>query len=133
MRMMVSVVMSSATRVPCFILALSTFDRHPTTYRGPDDALTMTRMREQGQHLRRCLLLTAEGNAHLSSSNCFSTSPMIWPTLCSALMLSSVWSYSFCRPLISNRRFLSFVSHSRDSISFCLKEARACSRSWSDA
>ena len=40
--MMVSVVISRATRVPCFILALSTLERQPTTYRGPDDALTMT-------------------------------------------------------------------------------------------
>ena len=34
--------MSRATRVPCLSLILSTFDRQPTTYRGPDDALTMT-------------------------------------------------------------------------------------------
>lgn len=34
--------MSRATRVPCFSLALSTFDLQPTTYRGPDEALTMT-------------------------------------------------------------------------------------------
>jgi hypothetical protein len=40
--MMVSVVISKATRVPCFSLALSTLERQPTTYRGPDDALTMT-------------------------------------------------------------------------------------------
>ena len=40
--MMVKVVISRATRVPCLSLALSTLDRHPTTYRGPEDALTMT-------------------------------------------------------------------------------------------
>ena len=73
------------------------------------------------------------GRAHLSSSSCLSTSPMICPTLCNALMLSSVWSNSFCRSLISRRRFLSFVSQSLDSISFCLNEKRACSRSRSDA
>ena len=40
--MMVSVVMSSATRVPGFSFALSTFVRQPTTYRGPLLAFTMT-------------------------------------------------------------------------------------------
>jgi len=40
--MMVRVVISRATRVPCFSATLSTFDLHPTTYRGPDDALTIT-------------------------------------------------------------------------------------------
>ena len=40
--MMVSVVMSRATRVPGFSLALSTFVRQPTTYRGPLLAFTMT-------------------------------------------------------------------------------------------
>lgn len=40
--MMVSVVMSSATRVPGFSLALSTLVRMPTTYRGPLLAFTMT-------------------------------------------------------------------------------------------
>ena len=41
-RMMVSVVMSSATRVPEMSLLLSTLLRQPTTYRGPLLALTMT-------------------------------------------------------------------------------------------
>jgi hypothetical protein len=40
--MIVSVVMSSATRVPCFSFDLSTLERHPTTYLGPEDAFTMT-------------------------------------------------------------------------------------------
>lgn len=39
---MVRVVMSSATRVPCLSFALSTFDRQPTTYLGPEEALTIT-------------------------------------------------------------------------------------------
>ena len=39
---MVSVVMSRATRVPCFNLDLSSLDLDPTTYLGPEDALTMT-------------------------------------------------------------------------------------------
>jgi DNA/RNA-binding domain of Phe-tRNA-synthetase-like protein len=34
--------MSRATLVPCFRAALSTLDLQPTTYRGPDEALTMT-------------------------------------------------------------------------------------------
>lgn len=66
---------------------------------------------------------------HLSSSSCFSTSPMICPTLCSALMFSSVRSKSFCRPLISRRRFLSLASHSRDSMSLVRYELRAAWRS----
>ena len=41
-RIMVSVVMSSDTRVPEISLALSTLARQPTTYRGPLLALTMT-------------------------------------------------------------------------------------------
>jgi len=41
-RMMVSVVMSSVTRVLATSLDLSTFARQPTTYRGPLLALTMT-------------------------------------------------------------------------------------------
>lgn len=40
--MTVSVVMSRATRVPGLSLSRLTDDLHPTTYRGPDDALTMT-------------------------------------------------------------------------------------------
>jgi len=68
-------------------------------------------------------------NLHLSSSSCFSTSPIIWPTLCKALILSSVWSNSFCKPLMSRRRAFSFASHSRDSNSFALKVSRACRRS----
>ncbi len=40
--MTVSVVMSSATRVPEMSLLLSTLLRQPTTYRGPLLALTMT-------------------------------------------------------------------------------------------
>ena len=41
-RMMVSVVMSRATRVPDISLLLSTLLRQPTTYRGPLLAFTMT-------------------------------------------------------------------------------------------
>lgn len=41
-RIIVRVVMSSATLVPCFSFSLSTFDLHPTTYLGPDDAFTIT-------------------------------------------------------------------------------------------
>lgn len=63
---------------------------------------------------------------HLSSSSCFSTSPIICPTLCSALMLSSVISNCFCRPLMSIRRALSFASQSLDSISLFLNASRAC-------
>ena len=40
--MMVSVVISSDTRTPCTNLDLGTIARTPTTYRGPDDALTMS-------------------------------------------------------------------------------------------
>lgn len=58
-----------------------------------------------------------DGDVHLSSSSCFSTSPMIWPTLCNALMFSSVWLNSFSRSLISRRRFLSLTSQFRDSSS----------------
>ena len=36
---------------------------------------------------------------------------MIWPTLCNALMLSSVVSKSFCRPLISIRKVLELCFH----------------------
>lgn len=42
MRIIVRVVMSRATRVPCLSFTLSTLERQPTTYRGPEDALTMT-------------------------------------------------------------------------------------------
>mmetsp|Transcript_24163 Transcript_24163/g.62253 ORF Transcript_24163/g.62253 Transcript_24163/m.62253 type:complete len:276 (-) Transcript_24163:152-979(-) len=69
-RMIVSVVMSRATRVPFVSFALSTFDLQPTTYRGPLEALTM----------------------NFSSSSWRSTSPIIWPTLCSAFRSSSVLS-----------------------------------------
>lgn len=40
--MMVSVVMSSDTRVPAFSFATGNAGRYETTYRGPDDAFTMT-------------------------------------------------------------------------------------------
>mmetsp|Transcript_15762 Transcript_15762/g.54745 ORF Transcript_15762/g.54745 Transcript_15762/m.54745 type:complete len:245 (+) Transcript_15762:1289-2023(+) len=71
-RMMVSVVMSRATRVPALSSATSTFVRNPTTHRGPDAVLTMKR----------------------SSSSCFSTSPIICPTLCIAFRSASVFSNS---------------------------------------
>jgi len=41
-RMIVRVVMSSDTRVPCFSSFLSMLRRQPTTYRGPFVAFTMT-------------------------------------------------------------------------------------------
>jgi hypothetical protein len=44
-------------------------------------------------------------------------------------MFSSVRSNSFCKSLISKRRFLSFTSHSRDSMSFVRYELRASWRS----
>jgi len=69
---------------------------------------------------------------HLSSSSCFKTSPMICPTLCRALILSSVWSKSFCKPLISNRKAFSFASHSLDSKSLVLNKSSAWARSSSD-
>jgi hypothetical protein len=77
---------------------------------------------ERTFHLRKRVGL----DIHLSSSNCLRTSPMIWPTLCKALMLSSVVSKLFCRPLISIRRALSFASHSLDSRSLFLYDSRAC-------
>lgn len=73
LRMMVSVVMSRETRVPGLSAALSSLLRHPTTYRGPLDAFTMNR----------------------SSSSCFSTSPIICPTLFSVSVL--VW-FGLCSP-----------------------------------
>ncbi len=54
---------------------------------------------------------------------------MICPTLCRALMLSSVRSNSLARSLISIRRFFSLASHSRDSMSFARYELRAAWRS----
>ena len=56
--MMVSVVMSSATRVPGFSLALSTFVRQPTTYRGPLLAFTMTADAQNWLNFRRKLSAT---------------------------------------------------------------------------
>ena len=44
--MIVSVVMSSATRAPATSLSLSTLFLHPTTYRGPLLALTMSEKNE---------------------------------------------------------------------------------------
>lgn len=42
MRMMVRVVISRETRVPDLSLAAERAGRYETTYRGPEDALTMT-------------------------------------------------------------------------------------------
>ena len=91
----------------------------------------MTAIAKHRQQVSRDLRM-GWGGVHRSSSSCFRTSPIICPTLCNALMLSSVWSYSFCKPLMSSRKFLSFASHSRDSMSLALNDARACWRSWSD-
>ena len=41
-RITVRVVISRETRVPGLSLSRLTDDLHPTTYRGPDEALTMT-------------------------------------------------------------------------------------------
>lgn len=70
-RMIVSVVISSATRVCGFRVSRSIPRRQPTTYRGPLETFTM----------------------NFSSLNFRSTSPMICPTLCSAFRSSSVFSY----------------------------------------
>lgn len=48
-RMIVSVVMSRATRVPDMSLLLSTLLRQPTTYRGPLLAFTMTACEENNE------------------------------------------------------------------------------------
>lgn len=45
-----SVVISSATRVPGFSFDLSTCRLHPTTYRGPFVAFTMTASRRKENH-----------------------------------------------------------------------------------
>ena len=71
-RMIVSVVISRETRTPEINLSLGTLFRHPTTYRGPLDAFTMTVMK------MRCT--QQDYNSHLSSSSCFKTSPIICPT-----------------------------------------------------
>ncbi|KAH3665160.1 hypothetical protein OGATHE_003975 [Ogataea polymorpha] len=89
MRMMVNVVMSSATRTPFFNFSRLMVDRQPTMYRGPEEAFTM----------------------NLSSSNCFSTSPMIWPIDCNALISSSVLENFFSRSRIPKRASFRRLSH----------------------
>ena len=42
MRIIVKVVMSSETRVPVLSLATGSVGRYETTYRGPEDAFTIT-------------------------------------------------------------------------------------------
>mmetsp|Transcript_29395 Transcript_29395/g.68850 ORF Transcript_29395/g.68850 Transcript_29395/m.68850 type:complete len:270 (-) Transcript_29395:72-881(-) len=105
MRMMVSVVMSSATRTPGLSLSRFSRVRHPTTYRGPLDALTM--YRSESRRLR--------------------TSPMIWPTDWRACRSSSVFWYRATRPLTSSRIRLRRASTSRCSRIL----ARYWSRTWS--
>lgn len=99
MRMIVRVVISSATRAPCFSFSLSTVLRHPTTYRGPLVFFTMTgRVIIPLANMRFAhglSVVEAKGGLHRSSSNCFKTSPITCPTLCRALMSSSDFSYSF--------------------------------------
>mmetsp|Transcript_609 Transcript_609/g.1574 ORF Transcript_609/g.1574 Transcript_609/m.1574 type:complete len:270 (-) Transcript_609:59-868(-) len=106
-RMIVNVVMSSATRVPGLRLLWLNLLRHPTTYRGPLDALTMNR----------------------SESNRFRTSPMICPTLWRAERSSSVFWYRFTRPFTSSRIRRSRASTSRCSRILARYASRTCSRS----
>ncbi|KAH3670754.1 hypothetical protein OGAPHI_001270 [Ogataea philodendri] len=88
-RITVNVVMSNATRTPFFNFSRFMVERHPTMYRGPEEAFTM----------------------NLSSSNCFSTSPMICPMDCNALMSSSVFVNFFSRSLIPKRASFKRDSH----------------------
>lgn len=76
--------------------------------------------------------LLAGADIHLSSSSCFRTSPMIWPTLCNALMFSSVLLNSFSKSLISRRRFFSLTSQFRDSSSESVYLLMASALSGSD-
>ena len=60
--------MSSATRVPGFSFALSTFVRQPTTYRGPLLAFTMTagatrRFQTQAHHRHVSMMIPAQADA----------------------------------------------------------------------
>ena len=41
--------------MPCFNFVLSTLDLQPTTYRGPEEALTMTMIRHVSSAIERCL------------------------------------------------------------------------------
>mmetsp|Transcript_37297 Transcript_37297/g.64459 ORF Transcript_37297/g.64459 Transcript_37297/m.64459 type:complete len:233 (+) Transcript_37297:77-775(+) len=90
----VKVVISRATLVPCFSLLLSSFVLQPTTYRGPEEALTMKR----------------------SSSICFRTSPMSIPTLWIAFRSSSVRLYSKTKSRTSCLIFFTFASTSKCSL-----------------
>ena len=91
--MMVSVVMSSVTRVPETSFALSSLRRTPTTWRGPELFLMMKR----------------------SSSSWRSTSPISWPTLCSAVMSDSLWSYLRRASRSCSRFAVARASISRDA------------------
>lgn len=71
--MTVNVVISKATRVPGRNLALFNCRRQPTTYRGPFVALTITKI-----NIFIYLLINSKLNLHLSSVNCFKTSPTIY-------------------------------------------------------
>jgi hypothetical protein len=71
--MTVNVVMSRATRVPGRNLALFNCRRQPTTYRGPFVALTITTKK----NFVFLLFIYHKINLHLSSVNCFKTSPTI--------------------------------------------------------
>jgi len=70
--MTVNVVISRATRVPGRNLALFNCRRQPTTYRGPFVALTITKKNRFID-----LFIYYKINLHLSSVNCFNTSPTI--------------------------------------------------------
>lgn len=59
--------MSSATRVPCLSFALSTFDLHPTTYLGPDDALTITAQQIHVSNERATITWPANAQARVDA------------------------------------------------------------------
>jgi len=74
--MIVRVVISRATRVPCFSLALSTLDLQPTTYRGPEDAFTMTVMMiRQYLFIDRALILP---NTYIARHPAASALPLLF-------------------------------------------------------
>lgn len=89
--------MSRLTRVPALSFETGSAGRKDTTYRGPDEALTMT------NEVQHCLQARPTEALHRSSSSCFSTSAIIWPTDWIALMSSSVFSKSFSKSFNEKR------------------------------
>mmetsp|Transcript_486 Transcript_486/g.1350 ORF Transcript_486/g.1350 Transcript_486/m.1350 type:complete len:300 (-) Transcript_486:88-987(-) len=89
-RIIVNVVISNVTLVPFTNFSRSSFDLHPTIYRGPELAFTI----------------------NLSSSNCLKTSPMICPIDCNAVKSPSVLSNCFFASFNSIRRFRTRASSS---------------------